>query len=193
VAVGESCRADRCRPGAGLALADEGVDRLPQRRVERGARAALGREPLEVVGDVGAEHLADDSVDRLRALSRQQAAVDDDLAERRDDVSLLRRGDHRRRERRREQRLDELGCDRMHGTRALDDIGERRNLAEHHAQERLHLLLQLRLRPVGGDPPDQRRGLHEALSAIPGIDAWPERPCTLTLNGAVIFSAVEQR
>jgi len=28
--------------------------------------------------------------------------------------------------------------------------------------------------------------------AMPGIDACPERPCTRTLNGAVIFSAVEQ-
>ena len=32
-----------------------------------------------------------------------------------------------------------------------------------------------------------------ALSAIPGIDAWPLRPCTRSMNGELIFSAVEQR
>ena len=35
--------------------------------------------------------------------------------------------------------------------------------------------------------------LTSALSAIPGIDAWPLRPCTRSRNGAVIFSALAQR
>ena len=32
-----------------------------------------------------------------------------------------------------------------------------------------------------------------ALSAIPGMEAWPLRPCTRSLKGALIFSAVEHR
>ena len=36
----------------------------------------------------------------------------------------------------------------------------------------------------------RRAALTSALSAMPGIDAWPERPCTRTLKGAVSFSAV---
>ena len=32
-----------------------------------------------------------------------------------------------------------------------------------------------------------------ALSAIPGTEAWPARPCTISRNGALIFSAGEQR
>ncbi len=32
-----------------------------------------------------------------------------------------------------------------------------------------------------------------ALSAMPGIEAWPLRPKTRTTNGAVIFSATPQR
>ena len=32
-----------------------------------------------------------------------------------------------------------------------------------------------------------------ALSAMPGIDAWPLRPCTRNLKGALIFSDTEHR
>ena len=35
--------------------------------------------------------------------------------------------------------------------------------------------------------------LTSALSAIPGIEAWPLRPCTVTRNGELIFSAAAQR
>ena len=35
--------------------------------------------------------------------------------------------------------------------------------------------------------------LTSALSAIPGSDAWPLRPCTVIRIGALIFSAVAQR
>ena len=34
-----------------------------------------------------------------------------------------------------------------------------------------------------------RAALTSALSAMPGIEAWPERPRTRSRNGAVIFSA----
>jgi hypothetical protein len=36
----------------------------------------------------------------------------------------------------------------------------------------------------------RRAPLTSALSAIPGIDACPDRPCTEMVNGAVSFSAV---
>ena len=36
----------------------------------------------------------------------------------------------------------------------------------------------------------RRAALTSALSAIPGIEAWPERPWTWISNGAVSFSAV---
>ena len=35
--------------------------------------------------------------------------------------------------------------------------------------------------------------LTSALSAIPGIEPWPLRPRTVIVNGADIFSAVEQK
>jgi len=35
--------------------------------------------------------------------------------------------------------------------------------------------------------------LTSALSAMPGIEAWPLRPRTMSLNGEDIFSAVAQR
>ena len=143
--------------------------------------------------DVAAEHRADHRLDVVRVLAGQEAAVDGDLADRRDHVALPRGGDHRRRERRREQRLDELGGDRPGDRAPLDRVRRGRHLAEDGAQERLDLRLQLRLGPERGDPLDRRAAFTSALSAIPGIDACPERPRTRITNGALIFSAVEQR
>ena len=62
-------------------LFDERLDRSPERRVERGARAALGLEPLELVLDVAAEHRADERLDEMRVLAGEQPAVDVDLAQ----------------------------------------------------------------------------------------------------------------
>ena len=73
-------------------------DRRPERRVERGARAAPALDRLEVVVAV-AEDLAHDRLDVLGRLPGQEPAVDDDLARARDDVPPLGRLDHRRRER----------------------------------------------------------------------------------------------
>ena len=39
----------------------------------------------------------------------------------------------------------------------------------------------------------RRAARTSALSAIPGIEPWPLRPCTFSRNGELIFSAVVQR
>ncbi len=66
-------------------------------------------------------------------------------------------------ERRREQRLDQLGRRGVHRPDPLDGRRRRRHLAEHGAQERLDLRLQLRLRPVLGEALDQPCRLHERV------------------------------
>ena len=60
---------------AGLELGDERLDRVPQRRLERRARAALRLEPLELPVAL-AEHGADRPLGLGLRLAREQAAVD---------------------------------------------------------------------------------------------------------------------
>src|SRR5919204_118715 len=75
--------------------------RLPQRRVQLGARSSLPVAPVELVVAV-AEPQTKLLLGLRLSLTRKQAAVDRDLAEGRDHVALPRRLDHRRRDRLRE-------------------------------------------------------------------------------------------
>ena len=184
--------ADRHRARAGLALGDERLDRVPERRVERRARAALRLEELELVLDVAAEHRADHRLDPVRVLARQQPAVDGDLAERRNHVALVAR--RRSSSARRSARAAARRARRRSGPRLARRSSRdrrRRHLAEHRAKKRLDLRAAAAApgrnatsRSISG------AAFTSALSAIAGIDAWPERPCTRRRNGALIFSAV---
>ena len=99
VAVGEADAAEGRRLRTRLRLLDEFLDRLPHRRVQRRASAALRLlRPFELVFDITAEDGPNERLDMLRVLARQKPAVDLDVAQTRDDVPLLRRRDHGRRE-----------------------------------------------------------------------------------------------
>ena len=112
VAVREPRHADRHQGRLRIGLGHEASDRVPQRRLQRRASPATALDPFEVVVAF-AENFAQKRLDLGLRLPGQQAAVDHDLAGRRDHVALLGGGDHRRRKRQREQRLQRLRCVRI--------------------------------------------------------------------------------
>ena len=87
--------------------------------VHRRARAAVAFVPLELVV-ARADRGTHERVDILGSHPRREPAVDRDDAGGRDHVALPRGLDHRRRQRKREQRLDELGGERMQRPRPLE-------------------------------------------------------------------------
>ena len=67
------------------------LDRRPERRAERRARAAVAARATRSRSRPSPSHVAHDRLGLLLGLARQEAAVDGHLAARRDDVALLRR------------------------------------------------------------------------------------------------------
>ena len=161
--------------GAGLApgvgLLHPGLHRIPQRRVDRRARAAVRLERLDLVVAL-AEHVPHDRLLLVRRHPREQPAVDDDVAERRDDVPLLRRGRHRRRQRHRQQRLDHLGERRRDPACTLERV--RRATTAPVPVTALEQSLDLRVSCCSGRyaPSAWISGaaLTSALSAMPGTE-----------------------
>src|SRR5262249_55217761 len=86
VAVREAGDAHRNWTRARLRVLDEGLHGVPERRLERRARTAVRLEHLELVVAV-AENLAHDRLLLLGRLTREQTAVDRDVADRRNDVA----------------------------------------------------------------------------------------------------------
>ena len=122
----------------GSSSLDPALERRPERRLHRRAGAAVALVPLELVV-ARADRRPHERIDVLGRHPRRQPAVDRDDAGGRDHVALLRGLDHRRRQREREQRLDELGRERVQRPRALECHLERRQLAEHELEEPRHL------------------------------------------------------
>ncbi len=193
VRVGEAGADERREAGSRLELVDPALERRPERRLQRRARAAVALEPLELVvarPDRGTH----ERIDVLGRHARRQPAVDRHDAGRRDHVALLRRLDHRRGEREREQRLDELGRERMQGPRAIERHLERRQLAEHELEEPRHLGDDRLRRLVAAERLDDRRRLdervvgdrrHRRVAAAPAhVDA--ERGAHLLADGAEV-------
>ena len=178
------------------ARADRGTARAPgsssrdeRRRPRRQSGVSSGeRVPpcasseLEVVVDVVAEHRAHDRLDVLRASgpaaagSRPRSRTSAGMTFR-----LLRRRDHRRRERRARAaaRRARRRVGRTARARSSDVAGGRHARRARVAGTPRPPGCSCRLGPVRGEPLDRARAaLTSALSAMPGIDAWPERPCT---------------
>ena len=130
------------------------------------ALASLAREGFErlqlVVGI--AEDGAHDRLLLSRCLFRQQARVDDDVADRRNDVPLLRSADHRRGQRQRQQGLDHFGEELPDPPRLFERIlRSRRPRTRHCLEQRLDLRSESLFRHVLAERGDQRRRLHERV------------------------------
>jgi hypothetical protein len=157
VAVREPGVDDRSERGSRLLRLDEALDRAPQWRVEGRSRTADALDPGELVV-VLTERRADLGLGFGLRLARQQTAVADHRAERRDDVRLLGRLDDRRRDRVREHRLDHRA------ERLLEFGGVART---HEPEERIGLRQRPGLRLVLRQPLDEPRGPHECVVCDP--------------------------
>ena len=141
--------------------------RASQSGVPRGgARAPDRLHPLELVVAL-AERCAEQGLDVGRRLLRKKPAVDGDLAERGDDVPLVRRVDHRRREREREERLGERGEHGMELRSARERVLQRRHLAEDGLEEAACLGDELAGRLVGTEGLDVPGSLDECVVRDP--------------------------
>ena len=169
------------------------VDRVPERRLERRARAARGLDPLELVVAL-AEHPADDPLGvrrRLPGRSRESTVTSQTLGItfRFCDASIIV-GDYVGPS----SGFDEAPEHRVQLARALDRLLDRRHLAGDGAEERLGLRRELRLRLVRAEPLDQRRRLDERVVGDPGHRRMAAAPAHARItNGELIFSAVETR
>ena len=149
VAVGEPGDADGASRRPGLDLRDERLDRVPERRLERRARpAAAPRSTRSRSRPRRGARAAAASTSAWR-LAREEAAVDDDLADAPGSRSAAREArDHRRRERQREQRLEHLRRGGIELAGARERLGRAGRLARRPPEERLRLGLEPRLRAV---------------------------------------------
>ena len=199
MAVGEPGHTDRNHRRLGVELADETLDRVPQRRREGRARSAAALDPLEVVLPL-AEHRPHLNLGLSLALPRQQPAVNDDLARRRDHVAPLGGGDHRRRERQRKDGLQHLRCDWVELARKLQGLGGLELPARDGLHERVGLRAQPQLGPVSGQTLDQPRGLDERVVGNPrhrrvsssAVHAQPEGRAHLLRRRAEVEGAAGQ-
>ena len=160
--VREAGDADRHHLRPRLLVGDEPGHGLPQGRPQSRACSALPLAPIELVLAVAEPVLQHLPGLGLR-LPGQQPTVDGDLAQRGDDVALLRRLDHGRRHRERQKGLEHLGCDRIHGASRVERLGRGRHPTEHRLQERLRLRAETRLGRELAQPLEQRRSLDERV------------------------------
>ena len=92
-----------------------------------------------------------------------------------------------------EQRLDDLGQQRVERAGARRAPRERRHLAERRLEKRLDLRAQLAARREGAEPLDERRRLDERVVGDAGHRRVAAAAVHGERNGADIFSAVAQR
>ena len=196
VAVGEARGADRHRRARrARARATNALDRVPERRVERASacrpapRATRGRTATSAPSTSRTiASTASGRLPRAAAGSRRRSRRAPGMTFRFCDAEIIVGANVGA-----SSGSTSSAASRMHCAGALER--RRRPAAPRRARS------AGTPRPPAAAPAraDTRRAARRgraaftsALSAIPGIDACPERPCTRTLNGAVSFSAVEQ-
>ncbi len=151
---------DGHRPGLGAL--DELVDCRPKWGVDRRAGPALRSAPHELVV-ARAEPLPQGAVQLFLRVAGPEPAVDGDLAEAGDDVSLLRGRNERGRDRRRQQRLQDLRGGGIDGTGGSERLGGRRHRADHGGEEAFRLRAELRLLAILGDALNEACRLDECV------------------------------
>ena len=194
VAVREAGGADRDRRRRGLHLAHERRDRVPQRRLRRRARAADRLDPLELVVALaerprGSAARPPPAPARAAGGSRRSRRTSAGITFRFCDASIIVGAS-----------VSESSGSTSAPASGWTSPGAARPPPPPAAPRRAAARAAPRSRASCRARAGTRRAARSAraaftsaLSAIPGIDAWPLRPCTRSLNGALIFSADAQR
>ena len=192
--VGEPGDADRRQPGARLDPVDERLDRLPERRAQRRARAALAVAPLEVVVAL-AEPRPHGGL-RLR-LATGRAGAGSRRSPRSApgsrSASARPRSSSARPSSRAAARPSPPRPGRSERASASASLGAGHGAG--HGLEKARRLGIEHAAPARSSPSRSmsRAALTSALSAIAGIDPCPLRPWTRRTNGELRFSADASR